>query len=186
MAKKAVFGIAKSESQAIAIADNLKLAGFSENDISVLFPDKQGTKNFAHEQHTKAPEGAATGATGGAVVGGALGWMVGIGAPAIPGLGPFIAAGPIMAALAGAAGGAAVGGLTGALIGMGIPEYEAKRYEGKVKDGNILMSVHTEDSKERDRAKDIFVNGGAEDISYTGEASVSKDQETADPIIAAR
>ena len=112
-----------------------------------------------------------TGATGGAVLGGALGWMVGIGALAIPGLGPFIAAGPIMTALAGVAGGAAVGGPTGALIGMGIPEYEAKRYEGKVKDGNILMSVHTEDSKERDRAKQIFEDGGAEDISYTGEAA---------------
>jgi len=126
------------------------------------------------------------GSSGGAILGGALGWMVGIGALAIPGLGPFIAAGPIMAALAGAAGGAAAGGLTGALIGMGIPEYEAKRYEGKVKDGNILMSVHTEDSKERDRAKAIFVNGGAEDISYTGEASVDKDHKPADPNIAAR
>jgi len=176
---KAVFGIAKSESQAITIADQLKAARFSDSDVSVLFPDKQGTKDFAHEQNTKAPEGAATGASGGALLGGALGWMVGIGALAIPGLGPFIAAGPIMAALAGAAGGAAVGGLTGALIGMGIPEYEAKRYEGKVKDGNILMSVHTEDSKERDRAKKIFEDGGAEDISYTGEASVPKDHTTA-------
>jgi hypothetical protein len=176
MAKKAVFGIAKSESQAILIADRLRAAGFSENDVSVLFPDKQGTKDFAHEQHTKAPEGAAVGAGSGAVLGGALGWIVGIGALAIPGLGPFIAAGPIMAALAGAAGGAAAGGLTGALIGMGIPEYEAKRYEGKVKDGNILMSVHTDDGKERDRAKEIFTKGGAEDISYTGEASVPRDQ----------
>jgi hypothetical protein len=176
MAKKAVFGIAKSESQAIAIADNLKAAGFSENDVSVLFPDKQGTKDFAHEQNTKAPEGATTGAGTGAVLGGALGWMVGIGALAIPGLGPFIAAGPIMAALAGAAGGAAAGGLTGALIGMGIPEYEAKRYEGKVKDGNILLSVHTEDGDERDRAKKILEDGGAVDISYTGEASVPNEQ----------
>lgn len=176
MAKKAVFGIAKSEAQAIMIADQLRAAGFTNNDVSVLFPDKQGTRDFAHEQHTKAPEGAATGATGGALLGGALGWMVGIGALAIPGLGPFIAAGPIMAALAGAAGGAAAGGLTGALIGMGIPEYEAKRYEGKVKDGNILMSVHTDDHKERDRAKEIFVNGGADDVSYTGEASIAKDQ----------
>src|ERR1700737_5419731 len=185
---KAVFGIAKSESQAIAIADQLRAAGFSENHISVLFPDKKGTKDFAHEQHTKAPEGAATGAGTGAVLGGALGWLVGIGALAIPGVGPFIAAGPIMAALAGAAGGAAAGGLTGALIGMGIPAYEAKRYEGKVKNGNILMSVHTEDSKERERAKEIFVKGGAEDISYTGEASVAKNQKTADrqPIDAAK
>ena len=176
--KKAVFGIAKTESQAITIADQLKAAGFSENDISVLFPDKQGSRDFAHEQHTKAPEGAVTGASGGAVLGGALGWMVGIGALAIPGLGPFIAAGPIMAAMAGAAGGAAVGGLTGALVGMGIPEYEAKRYEGKVRNGNILMSVHTEDSAERDRAKKIFEAGGAEDISYTGESSVPKDRVT--------
>ncbi|MGA6973758.1 MAG: hypothetical protein WBY93_19170 [Candidatus Binatus sp.] len=176
MAKKAVFGIAKSESQAIDIADNLKVAGFTENDVSVLFPDKQGSKDFAHEQHTKAPEGAATGGASGAILGGALGWMVGIGALAIPGLGVFIAAGPIMAALAGAASGAAAGGLTGALIGMGIPEYEAKRYEGKVKDGNILLSIHTEDSKERDRAEKILENGGAVDISYTGEASVPKEQ----------
>src|ERR1700674_550060 len=176
---KAVFGIAKKESQAIVIADQLKAAGFSDNDVSVLFPDKKGTKDFAHEQNTKAPEGAATGASGGALLGGALGWMVGIGSLAIPGLGPFVAAGPIMAALAGAAGGAAVGGLTGALIGMGIPEYEAKRYEGKVKDGNILMSVHTEESKERDRAKKIFEDGGAEDISYTGEAPVPKEQQPA-------
>src|SRR5580700_852921 len=179
MAKKAVFGIAKSESQAIMIADQLKAAGFSADDVSVLFPDKKGTKDFAHEQNTKAPEGAATGAGVGGVFGGALGWIVGIGALTIPGLGPFIAAGPIMAALAGAAGGAAIGGLTGALIGMGIPEYEAKRYEGKVKDGNILMSVHTEDGKERDRAKKIFESGGAEDISYTGEASVSREHMTA-------
>jgi hypothetical protein len=164
---KAVFGIAKSESQAITIADNLKAAGFAENDVSVLFPDTKGTKEFAHEQHTKAPEGAAaaTGAAGGAALGGAFGWMVGIGALAIPGLGPFIAGGPIMAALAGAASGAAAGGLTGALIDMGIPEYEAKRYEQKVKDGNILMSVHTEDIKERERAREIFVKGGADDIS---------------------
>src|SRR6202789_1426409 len=177
---KAVFGIAKTESQAITIADQLKAAGFTENDVSVLFPDKQGSKDFAHEQHTKAPEGAATGAGTGAVLGGALGWMVGIGALAIPGLGVFIAAGPIMAALAGAAGGAAAGGLTGALIGLGIPEYEAKRYEGKVKDGNILLSVHTEDSNDRDRAKKILESGGAEDISYTGEASVSTDPKAAD------
>jgi hypothetical protein len=176
MAEKAVFGIAKSESQAIKIADDLKAMGFSGNDVSVLFPDKTGTKDFAHEQHTKAPEGAAAGAGAGAVLGGALGWMVGIGSLAIPGLGPLIAAGPIMAALAGVAGGAAAGGLTGALVGMGIPEYEAKRYEGKVKDGNILLSVHTDNSDERDRAKQILEVGGAEDISYTGEASVPKSE----------
>jgi hypothetical protein len=169
---KAVFCLARSEAQAISIVERLKAAGFSSNDISVLFPDKAGTKDFAHEQHTKAPEGAATGAGTGGVLGGALGWLVGIGALAIPGLGPFIAAGPIMAALSGAAAGAALGGLTGALIGMGIPEYEAKRYEGKVKEGNVLISVHAEDSTERNRAKTIFEEAGAEDISYTEEAHV--------------
>ena len=169
---KAVFCIAQSEAQATTIVDELKAAGFSNNDISVLFPDKAGTKDFAHEQNTKAPEGAATGAGTGGVLGGALGWLVGIGALAIPGLGPLVAAGPIMAALSGAAAGAAVGGLSGALIGMGIPEYEAKRYEGKVKDGNILVSVHTDNSTERGRAQEIFTRAGADDISYTGEARV--------------
>ena len=169
---KSVLCITKTESQAIAIVDRLKTAGFSPHDISVLFPDKAGTKDFAHEQHTKAPEGATTGAGTGGVLGGALGWLVGIGALAIPGLGPFIAAGPILAALSGAAAGAALGGVTGALIGMGIPEYEAKRYEGKIKEGNMLISVHAEDSTERDRAKTIFEQAGAEDISYTEEARV--------------
>jgi len=169
---KAVFCIAKTEAQAINIVDQLKAAGFSNNDISVLFPDKSGTKDFAHEQHTKAPEGAATGAGTGGVLGGAIGWLAGIGALAIPGLGPFIAAGPIVAALSGAAAGAAVGGLTGALIGMGIPEYEAKRYEGKIKEGNILISVHTDDSNERKRAKTIFEKANAHDVSYTEEANV--------------
>jgi hypothetical protein len=171
--KKAVFGMAKTENQAINIANQLVAAGFAENDISVLFPDKAGTRDFAHEQHTKAPEGAATGAGSGAILGGALGWMVGIGALAIPGVGPFIAAGPIMAALAGAGAGAAAGGLTGALVGLGIPELEAKQYEGKVKDGNILMSVHAVSSDEVTRAKEIFKNGGAYDVSYTGESAVS-------------
>src|SRR5450432_1519766 len=156
--EKVVFGIAKTENQAISIANQLKTAGFSENDISVLFPDKTGTRDFAHEQHTKAPEGAATGAGSGAILGGALGWMVGIGALAIPGLGPFIAAGPIMAALAGAGAGAAAGGVTGALVGIGIPEYEAKQYEEKMNGGNILISVHTEDAAERTRVKEIFKN----------------------------
>ena len=169
---KAVFGIAHSESQAVTIVERLRAAGFSNNDISVLFPDRAGTKDFAHEQHTKAPEGAATGAGTGGVLGGALGWLVGIGALAIPGLGPFIAAGPIMAALSGAAAGAALGGLAGALIGLGIPEYEAKRYEGKIKEGNVLISVHTENSTERDRARNILEEGGAEDISYTEVARV--------------
>jgi hypothetical protein len=167
-----VFCLVRTEAQAIRIVEQLKAAGFSHNDISVLFPDKAGTRDFAHEQHTKAPEGAAAGAGTGGVLGGTLGWLVGIGALAIPGLGPFIAAGPIMAALSGAAAGAALGGLTGALIGLGIPEYEAKRYEGKVKEGNLLISVHTEDSTERARARQIFEQEGAEDIADTAEAHV--------------
>lgn len=169
---KAVFCIAKTQTQAEAIVDQLKMAGFSYDDISVLFPDKQGSKDFAHEHHTKAPEGAAAGAGAGGVVGGTLGLLAGIGSLAIPGVGPFIAAGPIMAALSGAAVGAAVGGLTGALIGLGIPEYEAKRYEGKIRKGNILISVHTEDSNEASRVKEIFEQNNAEDISSTKEAGV--------------
>jgi len=169
---QAVFCLAKTETQALSIVEQLKVAGFSLNDISVLFPDKTGTRDFAHEHHTKAPEGAATGVGAGTVLGGALGWLVGIGALAIPGLGPFIAAGPIMAALSGAAAGAALGGITGALIGLGIPEYEAKRYEGKIREGNVLISVHTEDRHERARAKEIFERAGAEDIADTAEARV--------------
>jgi hypothetical protein len=169
---KSVFGIATSESQAEKIANDLKAAGFPGDDISVLFPDKAGSRDFAHEQHTKAPEGAAAGAGTGGVLGGGLGWLIGIGSLAIPGVGPFIAAGPIMAALGGAAVGAAVGGLTGALVGLGIPEYEAKQYEGKIRSGNMLISVHTDDGTETTRAKDIFKRDGAEDISSTTEASV--------------
>jgi hypothetical protein len=167
----AVFGILPTQSAAIAATDALKAAGFPADDISALFPDTSGTKEFAHEQHTKAPEGAATGAGLGGVVGGGLGWMAGIGALAIPGVGPLIAAGPIMAALSGAAAGAMVGGLTGTLIGLGIPEIEAKRYEGRVKSGNILLSVHAAGSEEISRATSILERAGAEDISYTEEAS---------------
>src|SRR3982751_292985 len=173
---KAVFCIAKTEPQAEDIVRQLQLAGFSNEDISVLFPDKTGTRDFAHEQRTKAPEGAATGAGTGGVLGGALGWLAGIGALAIPGMGPFIAAGPIMAALSGAAVGAAVGGITGALVGMGIPEYEAKRYEGKIKEGNILISVHTENHEQAKRARGIFEKANAHDISTTSEASVKEEK----------
>ena len=175
---KSVFCLCDTAGQAENVVDGLRAAGFSNNDISVLFPDKSGTRDFAHEQHTKAPEGAATGAGTGGAVGGVLGWLVGIGSLAIPGVGPFIAAGPIMAALAGAGVGAAVGGLSGALIGMGIPEYEAKRYEGKIKEGNILISVHSEDSDERKRAKEIFERSGAHDISSTEEECVSEKEES--------
>ncbi|RIK75752.1 MAG: hypothetical protein DCC68_20685 [Planctomycetota bacterium] len=170
---RSVICIAKSDAQAIDIASQLKSAGFSHNDISVLFPDRTGTRDFAHEQSTKMPEGAAAGAGAGGAIGAGLGWLVGIGTLAIPGLGPFIAAGPIMAALSGAAAGAAVGGLTGALIGMGIPEIEAKRYEGKLKKGNILISVHCEDGDEVDQAKEICKAAGATDISTSTEAAVN-------------
>ena len=183
MSKKSVICIAKSEYQAIHIVDELKAANFSSNDISVLLPDKGGTKDFAHEQHTKAPEGATTGGVTGGVVGGALGWLVGIGALAIPGVGPFIAAGPIMAALGGAAVGGAVGGIAGALVGFGIPEYEAKRYEGKIKSGNVLISVHAEDSDDIKRAKEIFEHAGAEDISSTGESTPPKPKKSTDPVV---
>ena len=167
----AVFGIYRAYADVEQGVDALKSAGFRNTDISVLMPENVGTKDFAHEKGTKAPEGAATGAGTGAILGGGLGWLVGIGALAIPGLGPFIAAGPIMAALAGVGAGTVVGGLTGALIGMGIPEYEAKRYEGRVKQGGILLSVHSDSSEWTKKAKEILEHTGAQDISSTGEAS---------------
>ena len=181
MSKKSVFCIMRDNSQAGRIVEDLKTAGFSNNDISVLLPDKGSTKEFAYQKGTKAPEGAATGAGTGGVLGGALGWLVGIGALAIPGVGPFIAAGPIMAALGGAAIGATAGGLVGALVGMGIPEYEAKRYEARLREGGILISVHSENSNETKRAKEIFERDGAADIASAGEESV-KDKDRADTI----
>jgi hypothetical protein len=167
----AVFGIYRDQLGVENAVDALRQEGFRNTDISVLFPENEGTKDFAHEKHTKAPEGVTTGATSGAVIGGGLGWLAGIGALAIPGLGPFIAAGPIMAALAGAGAGGVVGGLTGALVGMGIPEYEAKRYEGRVKDGGILLSVHSDNSEWTKKAKQVLERTGAQDVSSTGEAS---------------
>jgi len=169
---KAVFCIAKSEEQATQIVNQLKEAGFSNNDVSVLLPDRAGSRDFAHEHHTKAPEGVATGAVAGGVMAGVFGWLIGIGTLAVPGVGPLVAAGPILAALSSAAAGGAVGGLAGGLIGLGIPEYEAKQFEGKVKNGNILISVHTEDGKERSVAKQIFDRAHADDISTTAEARV--------------
>jgi hypothetical protein len=166
----AVFGIYRHRSDVENAVDTLRQNEFRNTDISVLFPENQGTKDFAHEKSTKAPEGTTAGVTTGALVGGTLGWLTGIGALAIPGLGPFIAAGPIMAALAGVGAGGAIGGITGALIGMGIPEYEAKRYEGRVKEGGILLSVHCDDSKWTKRAKEILEATGADDVSSTGEA----------------
>jgi hypothetical protein len=169
----AVFGIYKSATQAERAVDQIAVGGFSHNDISVLLPDTQSSKEFAHEKNTKAPEGTTAGVTTGGVIGGTLGLLAGIGALAIPGVGPFIAAGPIMGALAGLGVGGAVGGLVGALVGMGIPEYEAKRYEGRIKDGGVLLSVHCNTSDEITRARDLLKRTGAEDISSTGEKSVS-------------
>src|ERR1700726_2630047 len=171
MANKAVFGIYATRREVESAVGELKAQGFRNTDISVLFPENVGTKDFAHEKGTKAPEGIAAGASSGAVIGGALGGLAGIGALAIPGLGPFIAAGPIMGALSGLGVGAAVGGIAGALIGMGIPEYEAKRYEGRIKSGGILLSVHADDSNWVKKAKDILERTGATDVASTGEAS---------------
>ena len=167
----AVFGIYRTIGQAEETVNRLVAAGFSHDDISVLLPDNDSTKEFAHKKDTKAPEGTTTGVTAGGAIGGALGLLAGIGALAIPGVGPFIAAGPIMATLAGVGVGGAVGGLIGALVGMGIPEYEAKRYEGRIKEGGILLSAHCDTSEEITRAKDILKETGAEDIASSGEAS---------------
>ena len=169
----AVFGIYKTPLQAETTVEALLAAGFLNQDISVLFPDQQSTKQFAHEKNTKAPEGTTTGVISGGAIGGTLGLLAGIGALAIPGLGPFIAAGPIMGALAGVGAGGAIGGVVGALVGMGMPEYEAKRYEGRVKDGGVLLSVHCERSEDIDRAKEMLKRTGAEDISSAGEKSIS-------------
>src|SRR5262245_61858126 len=167
----AVFGIYRTREQAENAVDALMQAGYRAEDISVLLPENMGTKDFAHEKGTKAPEGATTGAGTGAVIGGTLGLLAGIGALAIPGLGPFIAAGPIMATLAGVGAGGAAGGLIGGLVGLGIPEYEAKRYEGLVKSGHILLSVHCDNSDWVGKAKDILERTGAENISSTKESS---------------
>src|SRR5580658_614870 len=169
--KTAVFGIYQNEKQAERTVDDLLAAGFSNDDISVLLPDNKGTKDFAHDKSTKAPEGTTTGVTTGGAIGGTLGLLAGIGALAIPGVGPFIAAGPIMGALAGLGVGGAVGGVIGALVGMGMPEYEAKRYEGRIKEGGVLLSVHCDTSDEINRAKDLLKQTGAQDISSSGEAS---------------
>jgi hypothetical protein len=172
----AVFGIYPDYSSVEFGVQALKDAGFRNTDISVLFPQNVGNKEFAHEKGTKAPEGAATGAGTGAVVGGVLGWLAGIGSLAIPGAGPFIAAGPIMAALAGAGAGGALGGVAGGLVGLGMPEYEAKRYQGRINSGGILLSVHSDDSGWTKRAKEVLERTGAQDISSTGEASADFDK----------
>src|SRR4051794_1057922 len=174
MSKTSVFCIAKSHSQAEQIVERLQTSGFASSEISVLLPDTQGKHDIGHVKATKAPEGATTGAATGGVTGGVLGLLAGIGALAIPGVGPFIAAGPIMAALSGAAIGATTGGVIGGLVGMGIPEIEAKRYEEKLRTGNYLIAVHTHDGNEEDRAKQIFKDAGAEDVTSSSMSSVPK------------
>jgi hypothetical protein len=166
-----VFGVFRDTVHVSGALEALRSAGFRSTDISVLMQDNAGTKDFVHHKDTKAPEGATTGAASGAVLGGVLGWLVGIGALAIPGLGPFIAAGPIMAMLAGAGAAGVAGGIVGSLVGLGIPEYEAKRYEGRVKAGGILLSVHCDSSEWVSRAKKVLEQTGAEDISSAGEAT---------------
>lgn len=177
MAKNmAVYGIYPNRSMVEKAVQELKHSGFRNADISVLFPDSDGgTKEFAIQKETKAPEGATTGAGAGAVIGGTLGWLTGIGLLVIPGIGPFIAAGPIMAALAGVGAGGLIGGLTGALIGMGIPEYEANRYEGRIKDGGILLSLHADDNEWKKKGRDILKQTGAEDIGVKGESKADYD-----------
>ena len=170
--KKAVIGLVTSEEKAEFIVTQLQAVGFANNDISALFPDKRGTRDFAYENNTKAPEGAVAGGTAGGAIGGALGLLAGVGALAISGVGTFIAAGPILSALSGAAAGAAVGGIAGALVGMGIPEIEARQYEVKIKGGSILLSVHAEDAEWRARAKRILEASVAENVVVAGEQSV--------------
>jgi hypothetical protein len=170
--KSAVFAIVSNAVQAESVVDELRLAGFSNNDVSVLFPDMEGSQEFAHTNSTKAPEGAVIGASAGGILGAVAGWLLGLGTLAIPGVGPLIAAGPIFAALSGLAVGGAVGGLSGALTGLGFPEYEAKLYAGKLQDGNILIAAHTENSHEAKTARQIFERAGAHDIGITSEASV--------------
>jgi hypothetical protein len=167
----AVFGIYRDTVSVGGALQALRAAGFRNTDISVLIPENAGTKDFVHRKDTKAPEGATTGAASGAVIGGVLGWLAGVGALAIPGLGPFIAAGPIMGMLAGAGAAGVAGGVVGSLVGAGIPEYEAKRFEGRVKDGGILLSVHCDSSEWTTRAKKILGETGAEDVSSAGEAA---------------
>jgi len=165
----AVFGIYPNRFAVEEAVEHLRKTGFRNTDISVLFQDNQGTKDFAHEKNTKAPEGVTTGVVAGGLAGGVLGWLVGIGALAIPGLGPLIAAGPIVAALAGAGAVGTLGGFVGALAGMGIPEYEAKRYEGRIREGGVLLSVHCDSSDWVKRAKEVLAHTGAQDIASEGE-----------------
>jgi hypothetical protein len=172
--KSAVVCIAADLVAADAIVDGLKATGFTSNEISILFPDRSGKRDLGYEKHTKAPEGASAGTCSGAILGGAVGWLTGIGILTIPGAGPFIAAGPLMAALGGMAVGGTIGGLTGAMVGLGIPEYEAKQYAGKLTDGNIFISVHCEDNKEAMLVEQIFKKNGVRDINRMPEQAVRR------------
>jgi hypothetical protein len=167
----AAYGLYKDRRSVEEAVESLKRIGFRNTDISVLFPENSGSKDFAHKKNTKAPEGAVVGGGSGALVGGVLGWVAGIGLLAIPGVGPFIAAGPIMALLAGVGVGGAVGAMVGSLIGMGMPEYEAKRYKGRIRGGGILFSAHCDSSEWVTRAKDLLKQTGAEGIASAAEAS---------------
>lgn len=176
MSNTSVYGLFNTYGEVEFAVDRLRSEGFRNTDISALFPHNEGSKDFAHQKNTKAPEGAAAGGGTGALLGGTLGWLAGIGALAIPGVGPFIAAGPIMALLAGAGAGAALGGITGALVGLGLPEYEAKRFAGRISKGGILLSVHCDNGDWTKKAKDILKDSGAEEIDSSGEASADFDQ----------
>lgn len=172
--KKAVIGFVESSAQAERVVARLKERGFALGDISILLPDKKASRDFAHEAHTKAPEGAVAGAGTGGMLGGTLGLLVGMGSLAIPGLGVFIAAGPLLAALSGVAAGAAIGGVTGALIGMGIPELEARAYEGKISSGNVLVAVHTDNLEQKKHAEDVLKSFGTKDVASRTEARVPR------------
>lgn len=174
-----VYGIYPNQASVERAVDRLRMNDFRHADISVLFPSPETTREFAHEKETKAPEGAAAGGIIGAVAGGALGWLAGIGAIAIPGVGPFIAAGPIVGALAGTGAAGVAGGLIGGLIGLGIPEYEAKRYEGRIKEGGILLSVHCDNNDWKKTAVQILQDTSGQDVSATGEASSDSDTQAA-------
>ena len=167
----AAYGLYPSLSALESAISSFESNGFRTTDISVLYPESMGTRDLAHEASTKAPEGIATGAATGVAVGGVLGWLAAVGAIAIPGIGPLIAAGPIVAALAGAGAAGTAGGLVGGLVGLGMPEYEAKRYEGRIKNGGILLSVHCDDNEWARRAKKILQDTGAEHVSTSSEAS---------------